>query len=115
MSPTAKGLTTGQIAAHIAHVYVATVSKDTILRITDKVVGEMTEWCNRPLESVYPAVFIDAISVKIRDGQVTNRPIATTPACVSDSQHPVHVRHLAAPDLQRTVGTSSLSAFVRRQ
>ena len=35
----------------------------------------MTDWCNRPLESVYPVVFIDAIHVKIRDGQVTNRPI----------------------------------------
>lgn len=35
----------------------------------------MAEWCNRPLESVYPVVFIDAIFVKIRDGQVANRPI----------------------------------------
>jgi len=75
LSLTAKGLTTGEVAAHFADVYGATVSKDTISRITDKVVGEMTEWCNRPLESVYPVVFIDAIFVKIRDGQVTNRPI----------------------------------------
>ena len=44
-------------------------------RITDTVVGEMAEWCNRPLEPVYPVVFIDAILVKIRDGQVANRPI----------------------------------------
>lgn len=35
----------------------------------------MTEWQNRPLDRVYPVVFIDAIHVKIRDGQVTNRPI----------------------------------------
>jgi hypothetical protein len=35
----------------------------------------MTEWCNRPLEPVYPVVFIDAIFVKVRDGQVANRPI----------------------------------------
>lgn len=35
----------------------------------------MTERCNRPLESVYPVVFIDAIVVKVRDGQVTNRHI----------------------------------------
>ena len=75
LSLTAKGLTTGEIAAHFDDVYGATVSKDTISRITDKVVEEMTEWCNRPLESVYPVVFIDAIHVKIRDGQVTNRPI----------------------------------------
>lgn len=75
LSLTAKGLTTGEVAAHFADVYGATVSKDTISRITDKVVAEMAEWCNRPLESVYPVVFIDAIFVKIRDGQVTNRPI----------------------------------------
>ncbi len=76
LSLTAKGLTTGgEIAAHFDDVYGATVSKDTISRITDKVIEEMTEWCNRPLESVYPVVFIDAINVKVRDGQVTNRPI----------------------------------------
>lgn len=75
LSLTAKGLTTGEVAAHFADVYGATVSKDTISRITDKVIGEMTEWQNRPLDRVYPVVFIDAIHVKIRDGQVTNRPI----------------------------------------
>ncbi|ANO21883.1 IS256 family transposase [Mycobacteroides abscessus] len=75
LSLTAKGLTTGEIAAHFDDVYGATVSKDTISKITDKVIEEMTEWCNRPLESVYPVVFIDAIFVKVRDGQVSNRPV----------------------------------------
>src|SRR4051812_36904614 len=75
LSLTAKGLTTGEMSAHIADVYGATVSKDTISRITDKVIEEMAEWCNRPLEAVYPVVFIDAINVKVRDGQVTNRPV----------------------------------------
>ena len=74
LSLSAKGLTTGEIAAHFADVYGATVSKDTISRITDKVIGEMTEWQHRPLDSVYPVLFIDAITVKVRDGQVTNRP-----------------------------------------
>ena len=75
LSLTAKGLTTGEVAAHFHDIYGATVSKDTISRITDKVVGEMTEWQNRPLDRVYPVMFIDAIHVKVRDGQVTNRPI----------------------------------------
>lgn len=75
LSLTATGLTTSEVAAHFADVYGATVSQDTISRITDNVVGEMTDWCNRPLEPVYPVVFIDAIHVKIRDGQVTNRPM----------------------------------------
>lgn len=74
LSLTARGLTTGEIAAHFDEVYGAKVSKDTISRITDKVVEEMTEWQNRPLDSVYPVIFIDAIHVKVRDGQVTNRP-----------------------------------------
>lgn len=71
----AKGLTTGEIAAHFDQIYGASVSKETVSRITDKVIEEMTEWSNRPLEGVYAAVFIDAIVVKIRDGQVANRPI----------------------------------------
>ncbi|WP_156188332.1 IS256 family transposase [Arsenicicoccus sp. oral taxon 190] len=70
----AKGLTTGEISAHLAEVYGASVSKDTVSRITDRVVEEMTTWWARPLEKVYAAVFIDAIVVKVRDGQVRNRP-----------------------------------------
>jgi putative transposase len=65
----AKGLTTGEISAHFAEIYGASVSKETISRITDKVIEEMSEWCNRPLDSVYAAVFIDAVMVKVRDGQ----------------------------------------------
>lgn len=71
----AKGLTTGEIAAHCAEIYGASVSKETVSRITDKVIEEMTDWANRPLDGVYAAVFIDAIMVKVRDGQVANRPI----------------------------------------
>jgi hypothetical protein len=71
----AKGLTTGEISAHFAEIYGASVSKETISRITDKVVTEMNDWANRPLDAVYAAVFIDAIHVKVRDGQVANRPV----------------------------------------
>src|ERR1700761_1118617 len=70
----AKGLTTGEISAHFAEIYGASVSKETISRITDKVLDEMQEWVARPLESTYAAIFIDAIVVKVRDGQVANRP-----------------------------------------
>jgi transposase-like protein len=75
LSLTARGLTTGEIGAHFSDVYGASVSKDTISRITDLVIDEMAEWCARPLDAVYPVIFIDALVVKIRDGQVTNRPI----------------------------------------
>jgi putative transposase len=75
LSLTARGLTTGEISAHFQDVYGAKVSKDTVSRITEKVVGEMTEWCSRPLDEIYPVIFIDAIVVKVRDGQVTNKPV----------------------------------------
>src|SRR6478609_1146396 len=75
ISLSAKGLTTGEVQAHLAEVYGAEVSRQTISTITDKVVEGMAEWQNRPLDPVYPVVFIDAINVKIRDGKVANRPI----------------------------------------
>lgn len=70
----AKGLTTGEISAHFTEIYGASVSKETISRITDKVMEEMNEWAVRPLDAVYAAVFIDATVVKVRDGQIANRP-----------------------------------------
>lgn len=70
----ARGLTTGEISAHFAEVYGVSISKDTISRITDRVVEEMQAWASRPLQAVYAAIFIDAIVVKVRDGQVANRP-----------------------------------------
>ena len=75
ISLSAKGLTTGEVQAHLAEVYGAEVSRQTISTITDKVIDGMAEWQNRPLDPVYPVVFIDAINVKIRDGKVANRPI----------------------------------------
>lgn len=74
LSLTARGLTTGEIGAHFAQVYGASASKDTISRISDRVIEEMTEWLHRPLDDVLPVVFIDAIMVKVRDGQVMNKP-----------------------------------------
>ena len=71
----AKGLTTGEISAHFQEIYGASVSRETVSRITDKVIEEMQAWQQRPLDAIYAAVFIDAIVVKIRDGQVANRPV----------------------------------------
>jgi len=70
----ARGLTTGEISAHFAEIYGASVSKDTVSRITDKVIEDMQAWSSRPLQRVYAAIFIDAIMVKVRDGQVGNQP-----------------------------------------
>ncbi len=89
ISLSAKGLTTGEVQAHLAEVYGAQVSRQTISTITDKVVDAMTEWQNRPLDPVYPVVFIDAIHVKIRDGKVANRPIYVALAVTCDGQRDI--------------------------
>ena len=71
----ARGLTTGEISAHFHDIYGASVSKETVSRITDKIIAEMEGWSNRPLDPVYVAIFIDALVVKVREGQVANRPV----------------------------------------
>ncbi|GIH97937.1 IS256 family transposase [Planobispora siamensis] len=89
ISLAAKGLTTGEISAHLAEVYGAEVSKQTISTITDKVLDGMAEWQNRPLDPVYPVIFIDAIHVKLRDGQVANRPIYVALAVTVDGERDI--------------------------
>lgn len=71
----AKGLTTGEIQAHLAEIYDTEVSRETISKITDQVLPDMVAWQSRPLERVYPVLLIDAIVVKVRDSQVANRPV----------------------------------------
>lgn len=62
----AKGLTTGEIQAHLSEIYEANVSRDLVSRVTDAVNEELAAWRNRPLDKIYAVVFIDAIVVKIR-------------------------------------------------
>jgi putative transposase len=71
----AKGMTTGDIAAHLADTYGTEVSRDLVSKVTDAVMTEMADWQSRPLDPVYPVVLIDAIVIKIREGQVANRPV----------------------------------------
>jgi transposase-like protein len=71
----ARGMTTRDIRAHLREMYDVEVSPDLISRVTDAVLEELQEWQSRPLERVYPVVFIDALMVKIRDGVVANRPV----------------------------------------
>ncbi|CAN5329244.1 IS256 family transposase [soil metagenome] len=89
LSLSARGLTHGDISAHLAEVYGAEVSKTTISTITDRVIEGMQEWQNRPLDPVYPVIFIDCIHVKIRDGQVANRPIYVALAVTVDGNRDI--------------------------
>jgi transposase-like protein len=71
----AKGLTTGDIQAHLVEIYGTEVSRETISKITDAVVADMVAWQNRPLDGVYAVLLIDAIVIKVRGAQVANRPV----------------------------------------
>src|SRR6201992_2668162 len=89
ISLSAKGLTHGEIAAHLQEIYGAEVSKQTITAITDRVTEGMTEWQNRPLDPVYAVIFIDAIMVKIREGQVANRPLYLALGVTADGERDI--------------------------
>ena len=64
----ARGLTVREIQGHLAEIYGTEVSPDLISKITDTVIEDAKAWQNRPLERVYPIVYLDALVVKIRDG-----------------------------------------------
>ena len=71
----AKGLTTGDIAAHMEDVTGQRVDRSTISRVTAAIVEDMAAWQSRPLDAVYPVLLVDGIRIKIRDGSVTNRVV----------------------------------------
>jgi putative transposase len=89
VSLVAKGLTTGEVQAHLAEIYGAQVSRETISTITDRVLDGLAEWQSRPLDPVYAVLFLDAIYVKIRDGQVANRPIYVALAVTADGERDI--------------------------
>lgn len=64
----AKGMTVRDIQAHVSEIYDIDVSPDLISKITDAVHAEVTDWQMRPLDRVYPVVFLDALVCKVRDG-----------------------------------------------
>lgn len=72
----ARGLTVREIQKHLHELYAVEVSPALISEVTDAVMSEVTEWQSRPLERVYPVVFLDALRVKIRDeGVVRNKAV----------------------------------------
>lgn len=76
ISLVAKGMTTRDVRAHIAAAYQVEISPELVSRITDAVLPELRAWQSRPLDAVYPIVYLDAIVVKVRaDSHVVNRPV----------------------------------------
>jgi len=76
LSMYSRGMTVRDIQNHLKDIYGTEVSPDLISTVTDSVLEDMRAWQNRPLESIYPVIFMDAIFVKIRDnGHITNKAI----------------------------------------
>lgn len=72
----AKGMTTADIGDHIRDIYGIEVSESTVSRITDKILPEAKEWQQRPLESVYAVMFMDAIHYHVRsEGQIVKKAV----------------------------------------
>lgn len=76
LSMYAKGMSTGDIEAHIQDIYGVDVSDTTVSRITDKILPVAKEWQQRPLESIYAVVFLDAIHYHVRsEGQIVKKAV----------------------------------------
>jgi len=72
----ARGMSTREIQGHLRELYGLEVSPDLVSAVTDAVLEEVAEWQNRPLEALYPLVFLDALRVKVRDeGTVRNKAV----------------------------------------
>jgi putative transposase len=72
----ARGMTTRDIQAHLAEVYGAQVSPALVSRVTDVVAEEITAWQARPVDQVYPVLYIDALVIKVRDGGMVDNKAA---------------------------------------
>jgi putative transposase len=68
-----RGLSTRDIEAHLEEIYGVKVGRDLISRVTDAVMDDVRAWQTRPLDDVYPVVFLDALVLKIRDGGSVQR------------------------------------------
>lgn len=72
----ARGMTTREIQGHLEEIYGVEVSPSLISSVTDAVADEVKIWQSRPLDAVYPIVYMDAIRVKVRDnGHVSNKSV----------------------------------------
>jgi putative transposase len=76
ISLVARGMSTRDVQAHIADAYQVDISPELVSKITDAVLPELRAWQSRPLDAVYPIMYLDAIVVKVRaDSSVVNRPV----------------------------------------
>ena len=72
----AKGITTRQISEQIEDIYGFEVSEGLVSNITDKLLPQIEEWQQRPLSSIYPVIFVDAIHFSVRDNGIIKKKAA---------------------------------------
>ena len=76
LSMYARGMTTREIQRHLKEIFGIEVSHASISNVTEAVIEEVKQWQNRPLDEVYPIVYLDAVMVKVRNqGHIQNKPI----------------------------------------
>lgn len=76
LSLVSRGMTTRDVQAHVRDAYQTDISPELVSKITDAILPDLREWQTRPLDVMYPLLYLDAIVVKVRtDGRVTNRPV----------------------------------------
>ena len=68
-----RGLSTRDISAHLQEIYGVKVSRDLVSKVTDAVMDDVRDWAKRPLEDIYPIVFLDCMVLKIREGGTVQR------------------------------------------
>jgi putative transposase len=90
LSMYARGMSTRDIRAHLTELYGVEVSPDFISTVTDEVMAEVTAWQSRPLESIYPVIFFDALRVKMRDdGLVRNKSVYLALGILADGRRDI--------------------------
>ncbi len=84
------GMSYSDIRDHLMEIYGVAISKGTLTSVTDRVLPQIRQWQNRPLEDVYPVIWLDAMHFKVRDqGKVSSKAIYSVPGVNKDGQKQV--------------------------
>ena len=100
---TRRGLSTRDIEAHLEEIYGVKVGRDLISRVTDAVMDDARAWQTRPLDDVYPVVFLDALVLKIRDGGTVQRRACYLALAIDDGRRARRARHVVSGQRGREV------------
>ena len=96
-------MTTRMIAGHLKELYGVDVSPSLISAVTDTVIEDVKAWQSRPLDAVYPIVYLDAIHLKMRtEGRVQNQAVYLALGVNLDGYRPYGAQLAALRELERT-------------